>query len=131
MAMRIAFAVLAVALVATPLAIADTPPEPRLVQLVAVDGVFAVLTWSPVAGADIYLVYRGLAEDDMALIGGTTQTEYFDDFAPADAIYGIVVVDDGQQSSMRIITPHGGKGDCVSANSNLHVSVTFANCIRN
>ena len=128
--MRVPFVVLAiVALIPTAAAVAYTPEKPLATQLVGVEGV-VLISWTPVPAAEGYVVYRGTTADDLQVIERTTTPKYLDIGAPADAVYGVSVIEGGQESAIQIISWKSHTGDCVSFNSKLHVSITVANCFQ-
>jgi hypothetical protein len=128
--MRVPFALLVVAaLLLSPLAAAGTTAqEPRLRQLLSIDGVGVVLSWSPVLDADLYQVFRGSSENDLQWLANTTANHYVDQHGSINYTYGVAFVRDGVRGPIQVITASGNSEDCVSTNSELHITVTLANC---
>jgi hypothetical protein len=132
--MRASFIVLAVvAPILTPVAaaaaLAGSPPEdPIAVEVIAGNG-GVLLSWSPVPGAQSYLVYRWANGGSPQLLTNTTLPEYWDADAPAGAAYGVSAVQGDQQSPIQVISQDSSAGDCVSFNSEFHVAITIANCV--
>lgn len=122
-----ALVVLVVASLVAPFAVAKGPPAPAVFVTYDFDE-DNLLVWSPVAEAEFYVIYRGSSLATLAPYDITTQPFYVDP-APIDGVYGVAASDGVQESEVRSAHPAGPGGNCVSANTNLHVTVQASNCV--
>ena len=94
-----------------------------------VDGVGAIISWSPAPGATGYEVYRGPTLDDLTLIGSTETTIFFDPDSPAGDVWYMIL----STHPATIPVLNGGigtyKGACVDHHGMTGISVSAANCL--
>lgn len=128
--MRSAIAfIVAAMMLATPLAAARAPP-PASIVVVAAPGAPILISWSPVIGAEAYVVFAGIDAahlEEVATVSGNFLA-MGEGSAPART-YGVASIVKGIVGDIH--QTDSGDGDCVAANSNGHVAVMVSNCVQN
>ncbi|MFA5861661.1 MAG: hypothetical protein WDA16_08195 [Candidatus Thermoplasmatota archaeon] len=125
--MRLIMSVIAItAVMWSPMAAASVPHPQALVVNEFPSGTM-LLTWTPVVGATMYIVFRGPTVDDMVAVDRTPNTFYVDDSATSTDHYMVVSMTlFGHQSIQG-----GSSGDCVTTSTSTYqVAVAPENCIK-
>ena len=118
----VALALCAVAL--APLVHADVPYPMAVLVTQAPDDPTTLVTWSASPGAVSYIVLRGPSLDELTPVQMGTETFYLD-VNGSGMVYEVnLVTSQGDSQS----GPSSG-GDCVSADSQAHVTVTANDCV--
>lgn len=127
--MRTALAfIIAAALLATPLAVARAPP-PAFVAAVIAPGAPIMISWSPVPGADAYVVFAGVDAENFEPVATVHGNFYvLEEGAQPSTAYGVASIVHGVMSGIHQAGASDG-GDCVAANSNGRVAVMVSNCM--
>lgn len=120
------FALTIVVLTLSPLATAFVPHPQALVVNQFPSGT-ALLTWTPLVGATIYVVLKGPSLDQLVAVDRTSATFYADPVADPTDVYVVQGTSlFGQQAIQG-----GASGDCVTTSTSTYqVAVTLENCLK-